>query len=174
MNCLKELNLISVQRLYPQYISLTDRRKQTVPVAFERRSGLERRSQDRVAMDTKLTRDIFEVKSRISQFQSIEPVSFSKNITKAAINSLKSDQFIKTTKNETLNLVNKSKDNPAATVLLGGILSVGLVGAMAGAFFGPAAGVVALGFGAYLGGKVLKQAIVSQVVDDEKSKTSKK
>lgn len=166
--------MLSVQRLYPQYVTVTDRRKQNVPVAFERRSGLDRRSQDRVTMDTKLTRDIFEVKNKISQFQNIEPISFSKNISKAAINNIKTDMFIKTGKVDGANLFNKVKDASSATALLAGVLAVGMVGALAGAFFGPAAGVVAVGFGAYLGGKVLKQAIVSQLVDEEKSKMKKR
>ncbi len=54
-----ELNRIT--RLYPQYQRSQDRRQRNIPVAIERRSGQDRRSTDRVALDSQLTRDIFEV-----------------------------------------------------------------------------------------------------------------
>lgn len=166
--------MIPVQRLYPQYMTVTDRRKESVPVSFERRSGVERRSQDRVTLDTNLTRDIFEVKNKISQLQKVNPVSFTENISKAASNNLKTDEFIKATKVDTTEAMKSQKEPPSSSSILAGVLAVGMVGALAGAFFGPAAGVFALGFGAYFGGKVLKQAIVSQIVEDEKTGTRKK
>lgn len=54
-----------ISSLYPQYQRSQDRRQQNIPVAIDRRSGKDRRSEDRVQLDTRLTRDIFEVKKYI-------------------------------------------------------------------------------------------------------------
>ena len=56
------MDLNSIQRLYPQYQRSQDRRQRDIPVAIDRRSGQDRREQDRVVMDKQLTKDIFEVK----------------------------------------------------------------------------------------------------------------
>ncbi len=157
-------------RLYPQYQVVSDRRKKNVPVAFERRSGVERRSENRIAMDTKLTRDIFEVKNKISHLQKTNPVNFSQDISNAATNSIKTDQFVKSDFSKTANKIAESKESPSTTAMLGGILGIALAGVVASSLMGPAGAVVAIGFGAYLGGKVLKQMVVSHMVDIEKNK----
>ena len=157
-------------RLYPQYQVVTDRRKKNVPVAFERRSGVERRSEDRVSMDTRLTRDIFEVKNKISQLQKKNPVNFSQDVSIAASNSVKFDQFVKNDFSKTAEKIVESKESPSSTAMLGGILGIALAGVVASSLLGPAGAVVAIGFGAYLGGKVLKQMVVSHMVEKEKNK----
>lgn len=166
--------MIEVQKLYPQYMTVTDRRKQAVPVNFERRSGVDRRSDNRVAMDTNLTRDIFEVKNKISQLQKTNPINFAQNISKAASNTVKADQFIKTGKEKPVESINKKDEAPSATALLGGILAITLGGVVASSFLGTAGAVLAVGFGAYFGGKVLKQMVVSHMVDSEKNSKNRR
>ena len=53
---------------------------------------------------------------------------------------------------------------------MGGILAVAMGGVIATTLLGTAGAVIAVGFGAYIGGKVLKQAIVNQIVENEKNK----
>lgn len=181
---------MDVVRLYPQYNIMQERRQQNAPVspvAFERRSGTERRSGDRIKLDTNLTRDIFEIKSKVSQIENIgqnsgqqsaqkltknvapqkaERITFSHNISKAAQNSIKTDQFIKTTKSNSPNLADspkeiaKSKSNAGA---LAGVLAVILGGTLASTFLGVAGVGIAIGIGTYFGGKFLKSAIVSHL-----------
>lgn len=158
--------MLEVQKLYPQYITVKDRRKQEVSVPFERRSGVERRNDERVTLDTNLTRDIFEVKNKISQLSKTNPVTFAQDISKATSNSIKADQFIKTKHEKPIEPVKKSDDLPSATSLMAGILGVALCGTVASVFMGTAGAIVALGFGAYLGAKILKQVIVSHMVED--------
>ncbi len=161
--------MINMQ-LYPQYQVVSDRRKKNVPVAFERRSGVERRSENRVAMDTKLTRDIFEVKNKVAQLQKTNPVNFSQDVSKAATNSIKTDQFVKQDFSKTAEKLAESKESPSTTAMLGGILAIALGGVVASSLLGPAGAIVAIGFGAYMGGKVLKEMVVSHMVENEKNK----
>lgn len=161
--------MINMQ-LYPQYQVVSDRRKKNVPVAFERRSGVERRCENRVAMDTKLTRDIFEVKNKVAQLQRTNPVNFSQDVSKAASNAIKTDQFVKQDFSKTAEKLAESKNSPSTTAMLGAVLGVALAGVVASSLLGPAGAVVAIGFGAYMGGKVLKQMVVSHMVENEKNK----
>ena len=78
------MELYRVTRLYPQYQRSQDRRQNNYPVAIERRSGLDRRSQDRVVLDKQLTKDIFEVKSKVSKLEALSPQLFAQNVTKQA------------------------------------------------------------------------------------------
>lgn len=160
--------MLEVNRLYPQYIVMKERRQQTAPVSVERRSGMDRRSDNRVKLDTTLTRDIFEVKNKVNQIQktaqkNIEKVTFTKNIHKAIQNSIKTDQFIKTTKStpaENSKIVAKAKSDAGA---IAGILAAVLGGTLASAFLGIAGVGIAIGLGAYFGGKILRSAIVSHL-----------
>ncbi len=164
--------MLRVDLLYPQYKVIKDRRQEQTPVAFERRSGVERRSQDRVALDTSLTKDIFEIRSKMSQAQSSSPVNnsqkvaFTQNSANAVLTSLKKDEFQRTTDKE----VNKpspkavSKMDSAAPLALG-ILGCTLGGIIASSFMGPAGAVVAVGAGVYLGGKLVKQVVEAHLQD---------
>lgn len=173
---------MDVVRLYPQYNILYERRQQQAPVspiAFERRSGVDRRSEDRVKLDTNLTRDIFEIKSKVAQIQKVnnpssqsntnnlsftqntspqktEKVAFSQNISNT-------DQFIKSRKptvTESPKEIAKSKSHSGA---LGGMLAVILGGTLASTFLGVTGIGIAIAVGAYFGGRVLKNAIVSHI-----------
>ncbi len=163
--------MLEVQKLYPQYKAIQDRRQQSVPVSFERRSGVERRSQDRVLLDTNLTRDIFEIKSKVSQLKkpesnNVSKVAFTQNAEKSALNSLKTDQFVKTTKTEpTDNAKAPSKSNNNSAAMAIGILASVLGGIVASTLMGPAGVFVAVGLGAYCGGKLLKQVMSTHMKD---------
>ncbi len=157
-----------INALYPQYQYSKDRRQQNVPVAFERRSGVERRTEDRVQLDTQLTRDIFEVKGKIKDITgTIGFNSSQKNISNiantTAANSAQADQFIKTKNLEEMNNPN-AKQNSSKS-LETGLLAVALAGVLFTPFIGTAGVVIALGATLYVGGKVLKNAIVEQAKD---------
>lgn len=159
--------MLDVVKLYPQYNMTQDRRQQKVSVPFERRSGVDRRSDNRVKLDTNLTRDIFEVRSKISQMQKVEPqktekLTFSQNISKAAPHLAKNDQFIKTIKPD----INKPKPLDKKDLhegILGGAIASIFGGAIASTLCGAAAAGIALGLGVYLGGKLLKNAIALHI-----------
>lgn len=155
-----------INALYPQYQYSKDRRQQNVPVAFERRSGVERRTEDRVQLDTQLTRDIFEVKGKIKDITgTIGFNSSHKNANNIAstnaANSAQADQFIKT---KTLEEMNAPKQNSSKS-LETGLLAVALAGVLFTPFIGTAGVVIALGATLYVGGKVLKNAIAEQAKD---------
>lgn len=164
--------MLEVNRLYPQYVIMQERRQQNAPVNVERRSGIDRRSNDRVKLDTTLTRDIFEVKNKVAQVQKVpqkeaEKVTFTQNAPKAALHAINSDQFIKSTKTNSMDnavgsskIVAKSKSQAGA---LAGLLGVVLGGTLASAFLGVAGVGLAIGLGAYFGGKLLRGAIVSHL-----------
>lgn len=170
---------MDVARLYPQYNIMNERRKQSTSfspnsnIPFERRSGIDRRSDDRVQLDTNLTRDIFEVKNKVNQMQQkaspqkTHTVNFSRNIEKAALNSINTDQFIKTIKPnqiETPKQIEKAKTEAGS---LGGIATAMLGGIMASALLGTAAVGVAVGLGVYFGLKLVKNAIATHFNDKE-------
>ena len=157
--------MLEFQRLYPQYQTTTDRRKQNVPVAFERRSGEDRRTQERVALDTNLTRDIFQVKNSIVNIQKTAPQKI-ENVSKAATNTIKADQFIKEQKINDSSKIEKPQEPISASTIMGTILGVGLVGIVASTFLGTVGAVFSVCLGAYCGGKMLKQAIVAHLVDE--------
>lgn len=50
-------------KLYPQYQITSDRRQQSIPVAQERRSGNDRRTEERVALPTSIKKDLYSVKT---------------------------------------------------------------------------------------------------------------
>lgn len=155
--------MLEVQKLYPQYRAIKDRRVENVEVPFERRSGTERRSQNRVDLDSNLTRDIFEIKSRVAQLQkpnqkNIEKISFTQNSAKILQNQLNKDQFIKTIKSNQPDAIKSTKGQSSA-VLASGILASVLGGIIAAAMIGPAGVGIAIGIGSYFGLKLLKQVV---------------
>lgn len=158
-----KVKMLEVQKLYPQYRALKDRRVENVEVPFERRSGMERRSPDRVALDQNLTRDIFEIKSRVSQLQksnpkNIEKIAFTHNSAKVLQNNINADQFIRTTKPKQPDPIKKTESqSPAA--LAAGILASVLGGIVAATLIGPIGVGIAIGIGAYFGLKLLKQVV---------------
>lgn len=174
---IKGVFMLDVNRLYPQYSVSTERRKQNVSVPFERRSGLDRRSESRIQLDNNLTKDIFEVRSSLSELQkttqkSAEKINVDTTAATAAPMAVKADQFVKIEKDKPSESVNNKKEPPSTMALMGGIMAVAMGGVIATTLLGTAGAVIAVGFGAYLGGKILKQAIVNQIVENEKNKKS--
>ena len=157
--------MLDYTKLYPQYKVINDRRQQNVPVENDRRSGVERRSQDRVQLDTKLTRDIFEIRSKVTPFQrpdasNVSKVAFTQNAEKAVLNTLKTDQFVKSTPDETSSDAKiEPTSNTKSAALAGGVLVSILGGIVVSTFMGPAGICIALGVGSYFGGKLLNQVI---------------
>lgn len=78
--------MLKITNLYPQYNNSRDRRQQNIPVTVERRSGVDRRSSDRLQLDSRLTQDIFAVKNQVAKLGSIAPVFFKGN-------NLNADEF---------------------------------------------------------------------------------
>ena len=163
--------MLEINKLYPQYNIIKERRQAVAPVskvALERRSGVDRRSDDRPKLDTALTRDIFEIKSKVAQIQKTAPqnaekINFTQNASKVIQNSLKSDQFIKSTKPNSVDSPKVPKKSETNVGALTGLLAVVLGGTLASTFLGVAGVGIAIGIGAYLGGKVLRNAIVSHM-----------
>lgn len=165
---------MEVYRLYPQYRIVSDRRRENVPVENDRRSGTERRSQSRVTLDTELTRDIFEIKSKVSQIQktspkNVESLSFRQNSSLATQETSAKDQFVKTI-NETNNTPAKeiqiSKGNK--DMMLAGVMLSVMAGVISAAFLGPVAAGIGIGVGVYLGGKLLKQTVSTHLNEKDK------
>lgn len=163
--------MIEVNKLYPQYNVVKDRRVQKAsasPVGFERRSGIERRNDNRIKLDTTLTRDIFEVKNKVSQIKKTEDknsqgVTFAQNVSRAAQNSIKTDQFVKTAKPNTVQTPKEAAKSKSQTGAVAGLISVVLGGTLLSTVLGVAGVVVAIGIGAFVGGRLLKNAIVSHI-----------
>lgn len=164
-------------KLYPQYNIIQERRLQNSNVEVERRSGFDRRSSERVKLDTNLTRDIFEVKSKVAKVSKIQPfeaqkvelrkaesqkiqkTTFTHSAPKAAQNSIKTDQFIKTTKPDSPKPLKKDSKPPSPFGVLGVMLGSVLVAPLLGA-----AGIgIAIGLGVYFGAKLFRASIVSHL-----------
>src|SRR5574344_1373577 len=166
--------MIEMNKLYPQYSFVNDRRKQNIPVTQERRSGLDRRSGTRINLDTNLTKDIYEVKNKVALNQSqgiktenkAQKISFTQNASKAIQHTLSKDIFTKATKDydvarETANIeVNKKY---ASDTMLAGVLGTIFVGTLAAVSLGGAGIAVALGLGTFVGCKAISEAIKSHI-----------
>ena len=168
-----ELNRIT--RLYPQYQRSQDRRQRNIPVAIERRSGQDRRSTDRVALDSQLTRDIFEVKSKIAKIESLSPKLFESNVVKQApsfssMNNMTQDILVKETKPDMAAQARQDakQTNKSSTAFQVGIIAAALTCAFGLSFLNSAGAVIALGTALYIGAKALKTIIVKEVSDKEK------
>ena len=166
-----------ITSLYPQYQYSNDRRQQNIPVEFDRRSGTDRRAQDRVKLDEKLTRDIFEVKGKIKDITGTISFDSSQNNVKNlaninAISSVQSDEFVKTkNQSEQTARANTTSDSPSRP-LEAGLLAVALAGVLFTPFIGPIGAVIALGSTVYVGAKLLKSAIVEQTKDTNKKENT--
>ncbi len=166
-----------ITSLYPQYQRSSERRQQNIPVAVERRSGKDRRSQDRVVMDKQLTKDIYEVKAQIAKLEAIAPKLFSDNVTTknptfASKNNFTQDQLVKESKPDMSAIARQEAQlqNKASTSFQAGIIAAALAGAIAVSFMGSAGAVIAIGTSLYIGARVLKTLIAKEVSEEEKIK----
>lgn len=164
--------------LYPQYQIKKDRRQQNIPVAIERRSGKDRRSEDRVALDTTLTKDIYTVKKQVAKLEAIAPKLFEQNVTRQAptftsMNNMTQDQLVKESKPDfsAIQRQEAALKSKASTAFQIGILSAALAGAIALSFLGTTGAVIALGTSFYVGARVVKALIVKDVKNEDNVKT---
>lgn len=159
---------MEIKRLYPQYKMTNDRRQNQLPVDIDRRSGFDRRNNERLTLDNKLNQDIFEVKSKIQNQQISEQKApntpaFEQNMSKIIQNSEVGDKFVKSKTNENEKKVEFNNKIDPATLNAGGALALIFTGAILSTFLGPAAIGVGVGIGAYFGIKLLNEAIKSHL-----------
>ena len=164
-----------ITSLYPQYQRSQDRRQQNIPVAIDRRSGLDRRSPDRVALDRQLTKDIYDVKSKVSKLEELAPKLFEANITKqaptfSAMNNLSQDQLVKAVKPDMAEIARQEAklQDKASTSFQIGVIAAALAGAIAVSFMGSAGAVIAIGTTLYIGARIIKALIAREIKDNEK------
>ncbi len=169
--------MTNLANLYPQYRRSFDRRQQNIPVAVERRSGFDRRSQERVALDKQLTKDIYEVKSQVAKIEALTPKFFENNITTqsptfASMNNFTQDQLVKEAKPDPSAIARQQAQlqDKASTSFQVGILSAALAAAIAVSFMGTTGAVIAVGTSLYIGARVVKALIAKEVKEEEKTK----
>ncbi len=169
------MSMHRITSLYPQYKPSEDRRQQNIPVAVDRRSGRERRSPDRVALDRQLTKDLYEVKSHIAKLEALAPKLFADRVTTqtptfGAMNNFTQDQLVKESKPDFSEIARQEAQlqDRASTSFQVGILSAALAGAIAVSFMGTAGAVIAIGTSLYIGARVLKVLIAKETAEDKK------
>ena len=164
-----------ITSLYPQYKPSEDRRQQNIPVAVDRRSGKDRRSADRVQLDSQLTRDIYEVKSKVAQLEAIAPKLFENNISKqaptfASMSNMQNDQLVKQQKQIDLAEIEKQEEklqDRASLAFQIGIISAALAFGIAISFMSSIGAVIAISTAAYIGARVLKALIAKEMQDSD-------
>ena len=171
------MSMEKINSLYPQYKRSQDRRQQNIPVAVDRRSGADRRSQDRVVMDSQLTRDIFEVKSKVAKLESFAPSFFAHQVTTqsptfATMNNFTQDQLVKEQKPDNTEIARQEAklQDKASTSFKMGVIAATLAGALAISFLGPAGAVIAVGTSLYIGARALKVTMEKELSEEKKVK----
>ncbi len=168
------MSMYRITSLYPQYQKSQDRRQQNIPVAIDRRSGNDRRSQDRVALDKQLTKDIFEVKSKVAKLESIAPKLFENRVTTQAptfssMNNMTQDMLVKESKPDNTEIARQQAklQETADTSFKIGMIASALAASIAVSFLGTAGTVIAIGTGLYIGARVLKTLVAKELRDRE-------
>jgi hypothetical protein len=152
---------MKIYSLYPQYTVNQERRTQSNPVFDDRRSGLDRRSNDRIKLDSALTKDIFVVRNKINSMQEKDPIGFTNHNANAfkaltdIINPVKKQDLANLKLKNTMENV-KSDVNQQAGIIGGALASV-----MSVLLTGASSAVVALGTVVYIGCKSVKNVISS-------------
>ena len=166
--------MTNISNLYPQYKPSEDRRKNNIPVAIERRSGKDRRAEDRVALDSRLTRDIWQVKGQIAKLETFTPkflehVNITQNSEFASKNNLTRDEFVKPIKPDMSEILREEAklQQKADTSFKIGMVAAALAGAIAVSFMGTAGAVIAVGATLYVGSRVLKNVMVKELKDED-------
>ena len=164
------MDMYRVNRLYPQYQRSQDRRQQNIPVAVERRSGRDRRSEDRVVLDKQLTKDIFDVKSKVAKIEALSPKFFESNVTTqapsfSAMNNMSQDVLVKESKPDAAEMARLEAEieDKEATKFQLGMVAAALVAAVGLSALSSAGAVIAIGTGLYIGARVLKALIVKHI-----------
>lgn len=166
--------MYAINGLYPQYKRSADRRQQNIPVAIDRRSGKDRRSEDRVMLDKQLTKDIFEVKSKVAKLESLSPKLFENNVVKQApsfseTNNMTKDILVKRNMPDSTELARRELRMKKAEMLKFqiGLIATALAAAAILTSLTGAGAVIALGTGAYIGGRILKLVITRELSDNK-------
>lgn len=166
--------MYAINGLYPQYKRSVDRRQQNIPVAIDRRSGKDRRSEDRVMLDKQLTKDIFEVKSKVAKLESLSPKLFENNVVKQApsfseTNNMTKDILVKRNMPDSTELARRELRMQKAEMLKFqiGLIATALAAAAILTSLTGAGAVIALGTGAYIGGRILKLVITRELSDNK-------
>ena len=169
-----------ISGLYPQYQRSSDRRQQNIPVAVDRRSGTDRRSEDRVVLDKQLTKDIFEVKSKVAKLEAYAPGLFVNKVsaqtpTFASKNAMTDDVLQKEIKPDLSEIARQEAklQEKSSAAFQAGILTAALAAAIAVSFMGPTGAVIAVGTGIYIGARVLKAMMVKEASETSDKKQSK-
>ena len=172
------MDMYRVNRLYPQYRQSQDRRQQNIPVAVDRRRGRYRRSEDRVQLDTQLTRDIFQVKSKVAQIEAMTPSLFTSCVAKnpttfTAMNNMTQDTLVKEAKLDSTEIARREAEiqKKDATKFQIAVIGLALFAAVGISAMSTAGIVVAIGTGLYIGARVLKVLINNQVKDTDTKET---
>lgn len=168
------MDMYRVSRLYPQYQRSQDRRQQNIPVAVERRSGRDRRSEDRVVLDKQLTKDIFEVKSKVAKLEAMSPKFFESSVTTqapsfSAMNNMTQDVLVKESKPDAAEMARLEAEieDKEATKFQLGMIAVALVAAVGLSALSSAGAVIAIGTGLYIGARVLKTLVARHIKDKD-------
>ncbi len=168
------MDMQRLNRLYPQYQRSQDRRQQNIPVAIERRSGRDRRSEDRVVLDKQLTKDLYDVKAKVAKLEALTPKIFEDNVTKqaptfSAMNNMTQDILVKEAKPDYAEIARREAEieSMEATKFQIGMIAVALISAIGLSFLSSAGAVIAIGTALYIGGRVLKTLIANQVKDKD-------
>ena len=168
------MDMNRINRLYPQYQRSQDRRQQNIPVAVERRSGRDRRGEDRVVLDKQLTRDLYDVKSKVAKLEALNPKIFEDNVTKQAptfssMNNMTQDILVKETKPDYAEIARREAkiEDMEATKFQIGMIAFALLAAVGLSTLSSAGAVIAVGTALYIGGRILKTVIANQISDDK-------
>lgn len=171
--------MLDAYKLYPQYAVKSDRRQQSAPVAFDRRSGMDRRSPDRVKLDTNLTKDIFVVRNSVAALhkKDMQAAQMSsetlKNIPFAGkflshVEKLKNQEVSKIAGNTNFSDLNLKKENKiqmnkSNTAPNAGMAAGAVATAMSLMFIGAAGAIVAAGTSFYLACKSVKNVVLTHL-----------
>lgn len=168
------MDMYRVNRLYPQYQRSGDRRQQNIPVAVERRSGRDRRSEDRVVLDKQLTRDLYDVKSKVSKIEALSPKMFENNITKqapifASMNNMTQDILVKESKPDYAEIARREAEieRKEATKFQVTMIAFALIAAIGLSMMSSAGAVIAIGTGLYVGARILKALIAKEIKNED-------
>ena len=166
-----------VNRLYPQYQRSQDRRQQNIPVAVDRRSGKDRRSEDRVVLDKQLTKDIFEVKSKVAKLEAMSPISFRGNVTTqapifSAMNNMSQDVLVKESKPDAAEMARLQAEieSKEASKFQIGMIAFAMIAAVGLSALSSAGAIIAIGTGLYIGARVLKTVIAKEIKGEDSDK----
>ncbi len=166
--------LSKISKLYPQYSGAKDRRQQNIPVAVDRRSGSDRRNNNRVQLDGRLQQDLYDVKSKVAKLESLTPKFFEQNVTVKApsfssMNNMTQDILVKQAKPDNTELARREAElkDEADTSFKIGVIAAALGCAIGLSYLSTVGAVIAIGAGLYIGSRVLKVLISKELQDDE-------